>query len=88
MGNINVQHNFYKVKCPVKKTKPFLIECQQSTIKPWQLEHSDTNDYLISAFSFHNTDMHHQVANLPVETISNQDGVYCISEGLSKWGGK
>ncbi|POW08999.1 hypothetical protein PSTT_07118 [Puccinia striiformis] len=40
---INVQHNCDKGKCPIKKTKPSLIEHEETEIMTAQVEHSDNN---------------------------------------------
>ncbi|KAH9472079.1 hypothetical protein MJO29_002128 [Puccinia striiformis f. sp. tritici] len=83
---INVQHNSDKGGCPIKKTKPSLIELQETGIMTAQVEHLDNKHFVINTASFHDPFQHHMVSQINLPQLSDADMVQCAAEGLENWG--
>ncbi|KAI7963823.1 hypothetical protein MJO29_004250 [Puccinia striiformis f. sp. tritici] len=49
---INVVHNCDKENCPIKKTKPSLIEHQETEIMTAQVEHLDNKHFVINTATY------------------------------------
>ncbi|KAI9629693.1 hypothetical protein KEM48_012757 [Puccinia striiformis f. sp. tritici PST-130] len=83
---INVQHNCDKGKCPIKKTKPSLNECQETEIMTAQVEHLDKKHFVINTASFHDPFQHHIISQTNLPQLFDADMVQCAVEGLGNWG--
>ncbi|POW04889.1 hypothetical protein PSTT_10072 [Puccinia striiformis] len=83
---INVQHNCDKGKCPIKKTKPSLIEHEETEIMTAQVEHSENKHFVINTASFHDPFQHHILSQTNLPQLSDADMVQCAVEGLENWG--
>ncbi|KAH9472416.1 hypothetical protein Pst134EA_003032 [Puccinia striiformis f. sp. tritici] len=82
---INVQHNCDKGKCPIKKTKPSLIEHEETEIMTAQVEHSENKHFVINTASFHDPFQHHKVAQTNLPQLSDADMVQCAVKGSGNW---
>ncbi|KAI9626747.1 hypothetical protein KEM48_010212 [Puccinia striiformis f. sp. tritici PST-130] len=83
---INVQHNCDKGNCPIKNTRPSLIERQETEIMTAQVEHVDNKHFIINTAAFHDPFQHHKVSQTNLPQLSDEDMVQCAVEGLENWG--
>ncbi|KAH9471004.1 hypothetical protein Pst134EA_004914 [Puccinia striiformis f. sp. tritici] len=84
-GCINVQHNCHLGKCAVHVSKVTLMKRQETTVKTWQVEHTNIDHYIINTASLHDPQLHRKVSNLTLPTVSPSQWKECISKGFSVW---
>ncbi|KAA1076265.1 hypothetical protein PGTUg99_037590 [Puccinia graminis f. sp. tritici] len=82
---INVQHNCHKGGCLVTRTGPTEQERRQTSVKSWEVTHSDQDHYVINAAAFHAPDLHRAIGRLPVDEVSDADWAAGIRQGLAHW---
>ncbi|KAJ3927187.1 MAG: hypothetical protein NXY57DRAFT_904388, partial [Lentinula lateritia] len=45
---VNVQHNCYNSKCTVARTRKVMKECEESTEKELQVEHTGSQSFILN----------------------------------------
>ncbi|POW19850.1 hypothetical protein PSHT_04232 [Puccinia striiformis] len=78
--------NCDKGNCPIKNTRPSLIERQETEIMTAQVEHVDNKHFIINTAAFHDPFQHHKVSQTNLPQLSDEDMVQCAVEGLENWG--
>ncbi|KAA1128585.1 hypothetical protein PGTUg99_007608 [Puccinia graminis f. sp. tritici] len=85
-GTINVQHNCHHGDCGLNRTKMTYLERQATGVLVDQVEHSDSDHFIINSASLHNSVLHWHVSDLVVPVISPDEWTSAILSGLEAWG--
>ncbi|KAH9811069.1 hypothetical protein DFH28DRAFT_474979 [Melampsora americana] len=84
-GILNVQHNCYKSKCSVQKTRIVMIERRTSNSLDFEVVHEPTKNFILNSAAFYSSEMHRYWANLTFNNVSPEDWNIAVAKGIEKW---
>ncbi|KAH9810013.1 hypothetical protein DFH28DRAFT_1132572 [Melampsora americana] len=82
---INMQHNCHRASCPVTKGQTRRIERRDTEERISAIAHIPTDDYVVNSTSHYSAEKHRQVANIPTRTISPDEWITGLQQGLKTW---
>ncbi|KAA1109490.1 hypothetical protein PGTUg99_010474 [Puccinia graminis f. sp. tritici] len=80
--------DFYEMRMILRSKRVVLVnakERRQTSVKSWEVTHSNQDHYVINAASFHAPDLHRAIGRLPVDEVLDADWAAGIRQGLATW---
>ncbi|KAH9811383.1 hypothetical protein DFH28DRAFT_831440, partial [Melampsora americana] len=84
-GILNVQHNCYKSKCTVHKSRIVMIERRASNTLDFEVVHEPTKSFILNSAAFYSSEIHRYWANLTFNTVSPEDWKIAVAKGIANW---